>query len=115
MLKAKKISIFMLSMLLSFTAYGSVLNEFSTSSATEVSTNDKVKTISIYVNSNRNYKIQMKDVPKVGYLEVYTVLGVKVKSVSLGSFDVEYDGLSLPKGIYILRAGKVAQKIIVSN
>lgn len=114
MLKSKKILVFLFALSLSFTAYSNTLSDFSISSSTEVS-NDKVKTINIYINSNRNNKIQMKDVPKVGYLEVYSILGVKVKSVSLGSFDVEYDGLTLPKGIYILKAGKVAQKVIVNS
>lgn len=100
----------MLSALLSVSAYANSAEGFFSSSTTEV-VNDNIKTIDILINGNS--LVQMKDVPKVGYLEVYSILGVKVRSISLKSIDGVYEGLSLPKGIYILKAGKVAQKVIV--
>ncbi len=109
MLKSKKIFIFLLTTLLSLTAYSNVYEELFSPSSSEA--NDNVKTIDILINGNS--KVQMKDVPRSGYLEVYSILGVKVKSISLGSIDGVYEGLALPKGIYILKAGKVAQKVIV--
>lgn len=110
MLKNKKISILFLATLLSFAAYGNAMGEHFSSFSTET-INDNVKTIDILINGNS--MVQLKDVPKVGYLEVYSILGVKVKSISLRSIDGVYEGLTLPKGIYILKAGKVAQKVIV--
>lgn len=111
MLKNKILSILILSALLSLTAYGGTMDGLLDPASAEVA-DENVKTIDIIINGNS--KVQMKDVPKTGYLEVYSILGVKVKSISLGSIDATYEGLSLPKGIYILRAGKVAQKIIAT-
>lgn len=110
MLKSKKISIFLLATVLSITAYANASGEHFSFSSAEVIDNN-VKTIDILINGNS--KVQMKDVPLNGYLEVYSILGVKVRSISLGSIDGVYEGLALPKGIYILKAGKVAQKVIV--
>ena len=71
-------------------------------------------TTTLEVNINNITKIKMENVPTSGYLEVYSILGVKVTSINLktcvgiGSCSIE-----LPKGLYILKAGKSAQKIIV--
>lgn len=72
----------------------------------------KEKTISIEVTINNTSKITLEDVPEKGYLEVYSILGVKVTSVNLKNC-VGGCYIELPKGIYILKAGKVAKKIIV--
>ena len=110
MLKSKNIFTCVLFAMLSFTAYaGNSGDTFSTLSTEAV--DDNVKTIDILINGTS--KVQMKDVPKTGYLEVYSIIGVKVRSISLGSIDGTYEGLSLPKGLYILKAGKVALKVIV--
>lgn len=101
---------FLLAISLSFTAYGNTAEGLFSPSSTEVA-DDNVKTVDILINGNS--RVQMKDIPRVGYLEVYSILGVKVRSISLGSIDGVYEGLVLPKGIYILKAGKVAQKVIV--
>ena len=82
-------------------------NEFSNKVLAE--RNDNVMTIDIFINSNS--KIQMVDVPTVGRLEIYSILGVKVDSKILNSSITTYS-IELPKGIYIFKAGNVAQKIV---
>jgi hypothetical protein len=69
-------------------------------------------TMSVEVTINGTSKITMTNVPATGYLEVYSILGVRVKSINLKTC-VGGCSIDLPKGIYILKAGKVAQKIIV--
>ena len=54
----------------------------------------------------------MENIPTAGYLEVYSILGVKVRSINLRTY-LGVCNIELPKGIYILKAGKVAQKVIV--
>lgn len=69
-------------------------------------------TTTLEVNINNTTKIKMENVPTSGYLEVYSILGVKVTSINLKTcFGSCY--IDLPKGLYILKAGKSAQKIIV--
>jgi len=72
------------------------------------------KSMNLEVMINNTTKIQMENVPLSGYLEVYSILGVKVTSVNLKSYvDSKYCYLDLPKGLYILKAGKVAVKVVV--
>lgn len=61
---------------------------------------------------NNSIEIVLENVSASGYLEVYSILGVKVTSVNLKTI-MGHCPLDLPKGIYILKAGKIAQKIIV--
>ncbi|MDR1092274.1 MAG: T9SS type A sorting domain-containing protein [Prevotella sp.] len=69
-------------------------------------------TTTLEVNINNTTKIKMENVPTSGYLEVYSILGVKVTSINLKTC-VGSCYLDLPKGLYILKAGKSAQKVIV--
>ncbi len=61
---------------------------------------------------NNSIEIVLENVSASGYLEVYSILGVKVTSVNLKTI-MGHCPLDLPKGIYILKVGKIAQKIIV--
>jgi len=69
-------------------------------------------TISLEVMINGTSKITLENIPATGYLEVYSILGVRVKSINLKTV-VGGCYIDLPKGLYILKAGKVAQKVIV--
>ena len=69
----------------------------------------KDKTMDLEILVNANSKIVMKNVPTEGYLEVYSIIGVLVKRVNLKQYTVSCP-LDLPKGVYILKAGKVTQK-----
>ncbi len=71
---------------------------------------DDIRTIDVYINGID--KIQMENIPNEGYLDVYSILGVKVTKKNLKTCTVDCT-FNLPKGIYILKAGKVAKKIIV--
>lgn len=74
--------------------------------------NDKAVDLELLINGNS--KITMKGVPTEGYLEVYSVIGVRVLRVNLKQcVGVGAYSLDLPKGVYIFRAGKVAQKVFV--
>ncbi|MBK5722473.1 T9SS type A sorting domain-containing protein [Dysgonomonas sp. Marseille-P4677] len=70
------------------------------------------RTMNLDLEINRTTKITLENIPTTGYLEVYSILGLKVTSVNLKTILGSYP-LELPKGIYIIKAGKVAQKIIV--
>ncbi|MDU1891065.1 MAG: T9SS C-terminal target domain-containing protein [Dysgonomonas sp.] len=72
---------------------------------------EKTQTLEIAINGI--IKIQMEKAPLEGYLEIYSILGVKVKSINLKSFVGGNYPIDLAKGLYILKAGKVAQKVIV--
>lgn len=71
---------------------------------------NETMTIKITVNSNSH--TYMKDIPTKGHLEVYTILGRRIKRIDLKNCK---DGasLELANGLYILRVGKVTQKIVV--
>ena len=71
---------------------------------------DDTTTLEVIINNTT--KVKMENVPTTGYLEVYSILGVRVTSINLKTRLSECF-IELPKGIYILKAGKVAQKIIV--
>lgn len=75
-----------------------------------VKVKEEVMTIVVRIN-NDSYTV-MKDIPTVGYFDVYTILGERIKRLDLKKCDEGVD-LELSKGLYILRAGKVTQKIIV--
>lgn len=45
-------------------------------------------------------------------LHIYNVTGVRVMSVKVDSYDKRYT-LSLPKGCYIVKVGKVVRKIFI--
>lgn len=70
------------------------------------------ETMSILVTINSEYFVRMKDIPTTGYLEVYTILGERIKRLDLNKCK-EGATLDLSKGLYILRAGKITQKIVV--
>ncbi|WP_165040769.1 T9SS type A sorting domain-containing protein [Dysgonomonas sp. ZJ709] len=77
-----------------------------------VAVDNKEITMNLDILINSTTRTQLQNVPTKGYLEVYSILGSKVTSKNLqnclGGCELE-----LPKGLYILKAGKVTQKIIV--
>lgn len=75
---------------------------------------EKENTVVLSITINSNSTIKMKDVPQTGNFEVMSVLG---KRVTIKEIKDCMDGvyLELPNGIYILKAGKIAQKIVVRN
>lgn len=105
----KKILSLSLLTILSITAYANGIGEIQYTNRILAEKKDNVMTIDVFINNNS--KIQMVDVPTIGRLEVYSILGLKVDSKILSSTLNSYY-LELPKGIYILKAGKVAQKVI---
>lgn len=88
-------------------------SEFSDAySQTEPQVKEEVSTLTITINGSSI--IKMKDVPKTGYLEVMSVLG---KRVTIKNLKDCTDGvfIDLPNGIYVLKAGKSSQKIVVRS
>lgn len=93
-------------------AKGSTL--FASGLPTKIVNKQNMMTLEIQINGNT---LLMEGVPTTGYLEVYSILGTKIKSVNLkecfagdnfGSYT-----LDLGKGVYILKAGKVSRKVLV--
>lgn len=75
-------------------------------------TNDK--TMKLKVKINQDSEIEMENVPTSGYLEVYSILGLKITSINLKTCTATNScSIDLSKGLYILKAGKVAKKIVV--
>lgn len=87
---------------------------FETTNPTKVVTKQYTMTLELQINGST---LIMENVPTKGYLEIYSILGTKVKSVSLKECLVGDDfgsySLELGKGVYILKAGKVSQKVLV--
>ena len=81
--------------------------------ATPHSKETKVEIITLTITINSLSKTQMQNVPSKGYLEVYSILGKREKRIKLDNCDGEIS-IDLPKGLYILKAEKVTQKIRVN-
>lgn len=71
------------------------------------------ETMTLKVTINNATEIKMEKVPTTGFLEVYSILGVKVKSINLKTCEENSCSMDLGKGIYILKIGKTTKKIIV--
>jgi hypothetical protein len=66
--------------------------------------------IKIKLSENR---LTIENLPKDDILEIYNIMGVKVFSRRVKAGTNEYT-LSLPKGFYILKIGKITKKIAIS-
>lgn len=55
-------------------------------------------------------RLIVKNLPKDGILEIYSIVGVKVYSREIKAGTNEYP-INLPKGYYIIRIGSLAKKI----
>lgn len=71
---------------------------------------DNISILEVIINNTS--KVKLENIPNSGYLEVYSILGVKVTSVNLKTILGSYS-IDLAKGVYIIKVGKIAQKIIV--
>lgn len=72
----------------------------------------KEETMTITIRINNDSFTRMKEIPTVGYFDVYTILGERIKRIDLKKCKEGVD-LELSKGLYILKAGKVTQKIVI--
>lgn len=74
----------------------------------------KDKTMTLEVTINQDAKVKLENMPTSGYLEVYSILGLKVTSINLKTCTTTKScTIDLSKGLYIFKAGKIAKKIIV--
>lgn len=109
MVAYKKILFFILFAGISISAGAETLE----STVNESITDHQRKETTLKIVINYNTEILLENAPTTGYLEVYSVLGAKITSVNLKSCTDGECSLLLKKGLYIIKAGKVAQKIIV--
>lgn len=101
----------LLSVLLSaFTLSGYAHESFFSSES--VVSESNVKTMDLELLINGNTKMTMKNVPTEGYLEVYSIIGALVVRVNLKQCYAGIYSIDLPKGIFILKAGIVACRIV---
>ena len=56
--------------------------------------------------------IKVKNAPVGSVLEIYSVVGIKVKEIKLTSSDGEYP-VNIPKGYYIIRIGETVRKVVI--
>lgn len=63
----------------------------------------------LYVSNNRLY---IKNAPIGQQVEVFTILGNKVKEFKIDSKEVDFN-LNLPKGIYIFKVKDTVRKIVL--
>lgn len=68
--------------------------------------------MALIITINSLSKTSMENVPTKGYLEVYSILGKREKRVKLDNCNGEIS-IDLSKGLYILKAEKITQKIRV--
>lgn len=112
MTRCKKIIFLFIFVGSSFSVYAEGWNIPVNNEFVELESSEDVTNLDVQINGTTLF--QMENVPTTGYLEVYSILGVKVTSLSLKSAaSIGRCYLDLPKGIYIFKAGKVAKKIIV--
>ncbi|MDR3268614.1 MAG: T9SS type A sorting domain-containing protein [Tannerella sp.] len=68
-------------------------------------------TLKASVNVADNHII-VSDAPAKSRLEIYNIVGVKVKEIEIKSPSEEYI-VSLPRGYYIVRIGEIIRKIVI--
>lgn len=73
---------------------------------------EPLSTMNLDVYINGTIGLKLEEIPTEGFLDIYSVLGVKVTSVNLKNC-IGSCTLDLPKGIYVLKVGRAAKKIIV--
>lgn len=56
--------------------------------------------------------IRVKNAPTGSVLEIYSVVGIKVKEIKITSSDGEYP-VNIPKGYYIIRIGETVRKVVI--
>lgn len=101
-------------MILGFSFVASANDSFSIPTTTSITgmqvvNNNDVMSITVIVNNEK--RVQLNDIPTRGNLDIFSVLGVKVASISLRSSTPIYQ-INLPKGVYVFKAGKVAKKVV---
>lgn len=77
---------------------------------TQEETNSSTLTITI----NSSSVVTLKNIPQTGHLEVMSILG---KRVTIKDLKDCKDGvyIDLPNGIYVIKVGKISQKIAIRN
>lgn len=70
---------------------------------------DDLAPIEIAVYGNR---IRVKNAPVGSYLEIYSVVGIKVKEIEIKQSSAEYT-LNIAKGYYIIRIGDTVRKVVI--
>lgn len=68
--------------------------------------------IDILININGSYTIQLRSVDTRDLLEVYGILGKRELIQKLDN-NSQYVEISLPNGMFIIKVGKVTQKIVI--
>lgn len=106
----RKIILFCSLMMFTTTAFS--LGRTFSDSFFQAELSEKTDSPTLTITINGSSIIKMKDVPKTGYFEVMSVLG---KRVTIKDLKDCTDGvfIDLPNGIYVLKAGKISQKIVV--
>lgn len=56
--------------------------------------------------------IRVKNAPASSLLEIYSVVGIKVKEIKVKEPDGEYP-VHIPKGYYIIRIGDTVRKVVI--
>ena len=56
--------------------------------------------------------IHVKNAPIGSILEIYSVVGIKVKEIKIKESNGEYP-VNIPKGYYIIRIGETVRKIVI--
>lgn len=56
--------------------------------------------------------IHVKNAPIGSVLEIYSVVGIKVKEIKIKESNGEYP-VNIPKGYYIIRIGETVRKIVI--
>lgn len=95
-----------------FSASGSFSDTFTLAQNQEEQKDNNYATLRITINSSM--VVNLKDVPKVGQLEIMSILGKRVTTKNLKDC-AEGVYVDLPNGIYVIKAGKVSQKIAIRN
>lgn len=108
----RKITLLCFLIMLSMTAF-SATGPFSGNYAfAQSQDSDTSSTLKITINSSS--VVTLKNVPQTGRLEIMSILGKRVTSKDLKDCK---DGvyIDLPNGIYVIKVGRISQKIAITN
>ncbi|MDR0769312.1 MAG: T9SS type A sorting domain-containing protein [Dysgonamonadaceae bacterium] len=72
------------------------------------------KEIVILEMSVANNKLTLKNAPVGGRVEIFTILGNKVKQIEIKSSEKDYE-LNLPHAIYVFKLDGVVKKFVIRN
>lgn len=101
--------VYIIAMLLAFLLPSVAVESLTDRTVARVASQPESDSVKISAYDNR---IRVQNAPVGSVLEVYSVIGIKVKEIRLKEPDGEYP-VNIPKGYYIIRIGETVRKVVI--